>query len=69
MPIHPNSDIQAEEFRRKHCDSPERYHQCVGVITLKPGMCLFDCKLCGQDFLSLEKAMDLLDSRERNENV
>jgi hypothetical protein len=59
--LNPNSAIDAEAYRRRHCDSPERKHQCLGIITLKPGMVQFDCKLCGAETLMTSPAIDALD--------
>jgi len=54
--------IDAELFRRRHCDSPEREHQCLGKITISPGLCRFDCPKCGEETVKLADAMDVLDA-------
>jgi len=64
--IGPDSARSAEAFRRRHCDGTKTDgpHRCVGTITLKPGLCLFDCPLCGSEHLDLRPAMDAMDALE-----
>lgn len=57
--------IDAEAFRRRHCDNRQYEHRCVGVITIKPGICMFNCQLCGEETVDLREAMDVLDDKER----
>lgn len=56
--------VDAERFRRRHCDNPGGAHQCHGVVKISPGMCHFDCKLCGTEHVLTVNAMDQLDAIE-----
>jgi hypothetical protein len=52
---------EAEVFRRSHCERPEASHQCIGEVSIKPGILMLDCKLCGQSFEQLAASMGVLD--------
>ncbi len=63
--------MDAEQFRRRRCDNrgdgKSKEHKCIGVITLKPGICMLDCELCGTDAIDLRPAMRILDGKEDDE--
>ncbi len=54
--------VEAEEYRRSHCERKEASHQCVGKVTIGPGLLLLECHLCGMANEELRKAMGLCDA-------
>ena len=55
-------NVEAEEFRRSHCDRIGMTHTCIGEIAIKPGVLLLDCKLCGTAFEELAQDMEIVDT-------
>lgn len=56
--------VTAADFHRSACERKGEEHKCVGVITIKPGLCMFDCKLCGTLVLDTRPADNILDFLE-----
>lgn len=54
--------LYAESLRRDHCERKETIHKCIGVVSIKPGFCMFDCQVCGTTTISTVSAMRILDS-------
>lgn len=57
--------LDAETFRRKHCDRIGMEHECHGQVTLIPGAMKLDCKLCGAACEDLQLEMGVLDACSR----
>jgi len=54
--------VEAEEYRRSHCDRKQVTHQCIGKVTLAPGFMNLDCELCGMAHEIMDQEMDLCDA-------
>lgn len=60
--------LDAEAFRRTHCDNPERRgHKCMGKVTIAPGILLLDCILCGDADIPTRDAIEELDDQHERE--
>ena len=55
-------NIEAEEFRRSHCDRRGETHNCIGEISIKPGLLILDCKLCGAAYEELVQDMETVNT-------
>lgn len=53
------TNITAEEYRRSHCDRKEATHQCIGEVSIKPGLFQLNCSLCGEATTQLMDDMDV----------